>query len=199
MLINSLNCIFISSLVDSFPLFTIYIKIENKLIVEIVDYITKLNDIGILKCFIIAYICIYSFIIILLGTIYFINNLVDPLIEHLEQELEKQWYWEEPTHYRNGLDYLPNLKLSIDKIRKKAEDGLARLREREKIEKQKLEEQQRKIEENRIKNQQYLEERRKNPWTEEEKKRELDFLLSEMHKTYGHLFDNTEDSESTDD
>ena len=167
----------------------ISIIINNSFIADVVDYFKQLNELGTVVSLLNIYIFMYLCMGVIISLRYFINYWLDPLIEHLIEESEKNWSWEEPTHYRNGLDYLPNLLMSLDRITKEAEDGLAKLRKREAEQKEEMERQAETIRLNEIEQEKYLEYRRKHPFTEEEKKRELKFLLDEMHKEYGHLFD----------
>ena len=167
----------------------ILIIIKNPFLVDTMNYLQQLNESGTLVALLHMYLFIYTVMVVVLLVRYFINHLLDAVIEHLLTEYEKNWCWEEPTHYRNGLDYLPNLLLSLDRITKEAEDGLAKLRKREAEHKKRMERQAEKIRLNKIKHKQYIDYRREHPFTEEEKKRELKSILDEMHKKYGHLFD----------
>lgn len=167
----------------------ILIIINNSCFAEIINYFKYLSEAGSIKALLCMYTFMYVFVGILLGLRFFINVLLDPLIEHLITEYEKEWSWEEPTHYRNGLDYLPNVLMSLGRLTQKAKDDLAEIRRQEAEHKKIMERQAEKIRLNKIEYEKYLEYRRENPLSEEEKKSELKFILDEMHKEYGHLFD----------
>lgn len=167
----------------------ILIVINNSFFAEVINYFQHLSEAGSITSLFYMYAFMYIILGIILSLRYFINTLLDPLIEHLISEYEKDWSWEEPTHYRNGLDYLPNVLMSLDRLTKQAKDDLAEIRRQEAEHKEIMKRQAETIRLNKIKYEKYLEYRRENPFSEEEKKSELKFILDEMHKEYGHLFD----------
>ena len=167
----------------------ILIVINNSFFAEVINYFQHLNEAGSITSLFYMYAFMYIILGIILSLRHFINTLLDPLIEHLISEYEKDWSWEEPTHYRNGLDYLPNVLMSLDRLTKQAKDDLAEIRRQEAEHKEIMKRQAETIRLNKIEYEKYLEYRRENPFSEEEKKSELKFILDEMHKEYGHLFD----------
>lgn len=167
----------------------ILITINNSFLADTIDYFSQLNESGIFVSLMWTYISMYLFLVVMLCLRFFINTLFDPLIEHLMEEYEKDWSWEEPTHYRNGLDYLPNVLMSLGRLTQQAKDDLAEIKRQEAEYKETMKRQAETIRLNTIEYEKYLEERRKHPFTKEEEKSELKFILDEMHKQYGHLFD----------
>ena len=128
----------------------------------------------------------YEFVIVhallFKGFQFFVNYIYDDLCFYLKEELEKDWFYEEPTFMITGLTHLPNLISAIGGITKKVLRDIERnKRRREKI-KEDLKKQEEHIRQNEIENEKMLAELRKK--SKEELKLEVKLLLEEMKEKY---------------
>lgn len=128
------------------------------------------------------FLIIHSFIYIIFN--YFINEIYDNLVLYLLTELEKDWYYEQPTEMETGLTNINNVINSLDSLTQRVKRQVEiNKREKERIEKI-LKKQEEKIKKNHIEHVRWLEEYYRTPPTKEREQAELKQLLKDMRKKY---------------